>query len=86
MTQTQGFKLAVVRPVKGRPGDLVCNLTIFEETVSKAVAKGRAEVGADLLVLQAASYEASCHQFVTERMAQLHKEELEAQAEYAEAA
>ena len=50
------FELSVIKPVKGKPGELVFSATVYAETVSDAVKKLRSEVeGSGWIVVQTAS-------------------------------
>lgn len=53
----QKFELAVIRPIKGKRGELKFYRTVLADNVTKAVEKVRSEVeGSGFVVLQAASY------------------------------
>jgi hypothetical protein len=51
------FDLSVIRPIKNKPGELVFEMSVTDESVSKAVAYVQNLVGKDsgLIVLQTAS-------------------------------
>lgn len=53
----QRFDLSVIRPIKGKPGELVFEMTVTDESITKAVAYVKSLLGpeSDLLVLQTAS-------------------------------
>ena len=52
---TQQFDLSVIRPVKGKPGELVFEMTVTDTSVSNAVSYVKSLVGPEYVVLQTAS-------------------------------